>query len=76
MLDVQPQQNHFDLENEERNDPIIKTEMKGSTTIDPSHHFMGEKRKDRKISASEIIEPREFTQTRFTRHDSVPQVYE
>ena len=57
MIDVEPKE-EFGGAKEERKEPIIKTEMKGSTTIDPIHHFMGEKRKDRKISSSEIIEPR------------------
>jgi hypothetical protein len=57
MIDAEPKED-FGGAKEERKEPIIKTEMKGSTTIDPTHHFMGEKRKDRKISSSEIIEPR------------------
>ena len=52
MLDAEPKEHNFDNIIEERTDVIIKTEMKGSTTINPTHHLMGERRKDRKISSS------------------------
>lgn len=45
--------------------------MKGSTTLEPTHQSNYERRKDRKISSSEIIEFKDFS--RLARHDSLPQ---
>lgn len=42
MLDVEPKGHNFDHIIEDITaDPLIKAEMKGSTTIDAAHHFMG-----------------------------------
>jgi hypothetical protein len=58
----------------EEGQAIIKAEMKGSTTLEPTQHFAGEKRKDRKISSSEIIAYKESAGlVRMARHDSMPR---
>ena len=48
--------------------------MKGSTTIEPTHVFQKEKKRDRKIASSEIINPHDYLSCKLARHDSVPQV--
>ena len=48
--------------------------MKGSTTLEPIHAFPKEKKRDRKIASSEILNPHDYLSCKLARHDSVPQV--